>query len=148
MATENLAAMARELGRGMSEMRTFLRQQMQVKIKAEGLNISFELLEVMFHLQQKDGAYQQEIADVLIKDKSSMTYLIDNLVKRELVARMEDPNDRRNKKIFLTEQGKKLLDTLNPWVMDMYGKATDGIKAADLEKAILLVQRMNKKLKE
>ena len=148
MATENLAAQARELGRGMAEMRTLVRQQLQEKIKARGLNITFELLEVLFLLLRKDGANQQEIADLLIKDKSSMTYLIDNLVKRELVARKEDETDRRNKRIYLTTTAKEMMETINPWITETYEKATDGIKAAELEKAILLIQRMNKKLKE
>ncbi len=148
MADENLARLARELARAMAEQRTFLRQQIQLKIKEQDLNITFELLEVIFYLVRNDGANQQEIADVLIKDKSSMTYLIDNLVKRNMVMRQEDEQDRRNKRIFLTEAGKALIDNLNPWLTERYAKATEGIRAADIEKAIALVQRMNHKLKE
>ncbi|HEY0272148.1 MAG TPA: MarR family transcriptional regulator [Chitinophaga sp.] len=148
MASENLAALARELGRAMAEQRTFLRQQIQLKIKEHNLNITFELLEVVFFLGRHDGANQQEIADVMIKDKSSMTYLVDNLEKRDMVTRQEDEADRRNKRICLTAAGRTLLETLDPWVTEMYEQATEGIRAADIEKAILLVQRMNKKLKE
>lgn len=148
MAAENLAELARELARSMAEQRTFLRQQIQLKIKEQDLNITFELLEVIFYLARNDGANQQEIADVLIKDKSSMTYLVDNLVKRGMVMRQEDEQDRRNKRIFLTVAGKSLIDNLNPWLIERYEKATEGIRAADIEKAIALVQRMNHKLKE
>lgn len=148
MAAENLAQLARELARSMAEQRTFLRQQIQLKIKEQDLNITFELLEVIFYLARNDGANQQEIADVLIKDKSSMTYLVDNLVKRDMVMRQEDEQDRRNKRIFLTVAGRALMDNLNPWLTERYESATEGIRAADIEKAIALVQRMNHKLKE
>ncbi|PUZ24648.1 DNA-binding transcriptional regulator, MarR family [Chitinophaga costaii] len=148
MASTNLAALARELGRAMAEQRTFLRQQIHLKIKEHDLNITFELLEVMSFLNLHDGANQQEIADVMIKDKSSMTYLIDNLVKRDMVARREDEVDRRNKRVFLTGTGRALMNKLDPWLTDMYEKATNNIPAMDIEKAISLVHSMNKKLKE
>jgi DNA-binding MarR family transcriptional regulator len=72
-------------GRSMSELRTYTRQQIQ--IKEHGINITFEMLEVMGCLWKKDGINQQEIANLTLRDKSSMTYLLDNLVKRKLVNR-------------------------------------------------------------
>jgi DNA-binding MarR family transcriptional regulator len=139
--------LGRELSRSLSEMRIYLRQYLQSKIKEHGLDITFELLEIVLFLYRKDGANQQEIADVLSKDKSSMTYLIDNLVKRDMVKRVEDENDRRNKRIFLTEKSLLLKDDMTPWITAIYEKATNGVKAAELEKAIAVVRAMNDNLK-
>jgi DNA-binding MarR family transcriptional regulator len=74
----NIIELARDLGRAMAEMRNYLRLFLQSKIKEHELDITFELFEVVIFLYKKDGVNQQEIADVMIKDKSSMTYLIDN----------------------------------------------------------------------
>lgn len=147
MAKQNIAELALDFGRSVSEMRNSLRQHIQVKIKEHNLNITFELLEIIALLWRKDGVNQQELADVAIKDKSSMTYLIDNLVKRNLVTRVEDESDRRNKLIFLTEDGKLLQKKLHPLVIEMYDKATAEVDAAEIEKAILLVKNMNENLR-
>jgi DNA-binding MarR family transcriptional regulator len=144
----NNAELAVELGRSMSELRNFVRQYIQVKIKENGCNITFEMLEVMGCLWKKDGVNQQEIADLTLRDKSSMTYLLDNLVKRKLVKRVEDENDRRNKLIYLTNEGIKLKETLNPWVAEVYGMASEGLAAEDLQNGLALINRMIVKLKK
>ncbi len=147
MATTNIAELAIELGRLMTEMKNFLRQFIQAKIKEHNVNITFEMLEIMACLWKKDGINQQEIADVTIKDKSSMTYLVDNLVKRNLISRVADEKDRRNNLIFLTEDGKLLQNTLHPWLLEMYDKATIDVALKDVEASIALIKQMNKNLK-
>ncbi len=52
-----------------------------------------------------------------------MTYLIDNLVKRNMVSREADPEDRRNNLICLTREGKQLQKKLHPWLVEMYSVA-------------------------
>lgn len=142
------AELALELGRSMSELRNYVRQYIQVKIKENGCNITFEMLEVMSCLWKKDGVNQQEIADLTLRDKSSMTYLLDNLVKRKLVKRVEDENDRRNKLIYLSNEGLKLKETLNPWVAEVYGMASDGLAEVDLQNSVTLINKMVSKLKK
>ncbi|ACU62967.1 MarR family winged helix-turn-helix transcriptional regulator [Chitinophaga pinensis] len=148
MAMEQTLELARDLSRALMEMRNYMRQHLQVRIKENNIDVSFELLEILGVLYRQDGINQQEIADILIKDKSSITYLIDSLTKRDLVERKEDENDRRNKLIYLTENGKHMKQTLHPWVEEIYEQATNGIKVADLEKAVALVQKMNENLKK
>jgi DNA-binding MarR family transcriptional regulator len=80
----------------MNEMKSHLRQQIQAKISEHDPDLSFELLEIIGLLWRRDGINQQEIADTVSKDKSSVTYLINRLVKRGLVERIED-NKRSEK---------------------------------------------------
>src|SRR4051812_23936194 len=129
MATESTAQLALEFGRSVTEMRNYVRQHLQLKIRDNELDISFELLEVLAFLWRKDGINQQELADMAVKDKSSMTYIIDNLAKRDLVLGIEDQDDRRNKRIFLTEKGKLLQKKIYPWVIEAYEKATKKVDA-------------------
>jgi DNA-binding MarR family transcriptional regulator len=142
------AELALELGRSMSELRNFVRQYIQVKIKENGINITFEMLEVMGCLWKKDGINQQEIADLTLRDKSSMTYLLDNLVKRKMVKRVEDENDRRNKLIYLTKEGNELKEQLHPWVAEVYSMASDGVEINDLKNSILVLNKMIFNLKK
>ena len=139
--------LAFELGRSMSELRTYTRQQIQIKIREHGTNITFEMLEVMVCLWSKDGINQQEIADLTLRDKSSMTYLLDNLVKRKLVKRVEDENDRRNKLIYLTIEGNELRVQLHPWAAEVYGVASVGVDIGSLQNSITVLNKMINNLK-
>lgn len=145
--TQNAAILARELGRAMMEMRNYLRREIFKWLKENNIDISFELLEVLVVLYRKDGINQQEIADEIIKDKSSMTYLIDNLVRKNIVIRKEAGHDRRHKLIYLTKEGKALQRRLNPRIIKIYGHAAAGIEISELEKALEVVQHLNSNLK-
>jgi DNA-binding MarR family transcriptional regulator len=142
------AELALDLGRVMAELRTLLRQRIQVKIKENGVNMTFEMLEVLSCLWRKDGINQQEIADYTLRDKSSMTYLLDNLVKRKLVYLVEDENDRRNKLIFVTPEGLALREQMYPWAMEVYELAANELNGSDLEKATSVLSRMTATLKK
>src|SRR3984885_10846919 len=146
--TKTKAELAFDLGRAMAELRIYVRQHIQEKIKENNLNITFEMLEVMSCLWKKDGINQQEIADFTLRDKSSMTYLLDNLVKRKMVMRVEDENDRRNKLIYLTKEGNDLKEQLHPWVAEVYEMASEEVNINDLKNSILLVNKMISNLRK
>lgn len=86
----------------------------------EGYEISYEMFQVLNVLWRRSDRNQQEIAHAVQKSKASLTPLIDNLVKINLVTRTEDPNDRRNKIISLTEQGKLYKSKFDPLLVDFY----------------------------
>ncbi|MBS7566419.1 MarR family transcriptional regulator [Mucilaginibacter sp. Bleaf8] len=150
---ENLKAdqktqLALDLGHAMHELRMLIRHFIQTKIKEHNIDITFEMLEVMSVLWKRDGRNQQEIADLTLRDKSSMTYLIDNLVKRKLVKRVEDEKDRRNKLIFLTEDGNRVKEQLYPWVTEEYIKATATLRLEDLQSSVNVLKEMIDNLKK
>jgi DNA-binding MarR family transcriptional regulator len=145
---KNKTEIAVQLAYLMQELRNFTRKHIQKKIKEHDINLTYEMLEVMGCLWRKDGLNQQEIADRTLRDKSSMTYLLDNLIKRKLVKRSADKNDRRNKLIFLTKEGLTLKDILYPWVADVYGLASEKITGEDLQNGVLLIRRMVNNLKK
>jgi len=110
------AELAYRLGCLMSEVKNNLKHRILVKIRESSTNLSFEMAEVLGYLWKNDGINQREIADLTFRDKSSMTYLVDNLVERNFVTRVEDKNDRRNKLIYLTQEGQDLKEQLQPKV--------------------------------
>jgi len=134
----------------MLTVNTAYRQFLQCTLKAHKMGLTFEMLQVMGCLWKKDGVNQQEITNITVKDKASMTYLIDNLTKRNLVKRQEDPNDRRNKLILLTEQGKQLKSKIQPFIDEMYQVAGKSIEIALLNDCMEVLSKvennLNKKL--
>jgi len=140
--SDDISELVLELRRAMNEMKSRLRQKIQQKINEHDPDLSFELLEIIALVWRKDGINQQEIADLVSKDKSSVTYLINSLLKRELVDRRENINDRRNKQIFLTQKGKRINETIFPWILDLYQQAAGGIGDDEIRNTISLVKKM------
>jgi DNA-binding MarR family transcriptional regulator len=133
---------AEKFARTIIRVNLAFRQFLQMKLKDNNLDLTFEMLQVLGCLWQEDGVNQQELADQTVKDKASMTYLIDNISRRGLVTRQEDPNDRRNKLIYLTKNGQDLQKTIEPWVEEMYRYAGDGLSIDALKSTIEQLERI------
>lgn len=77
-----------------------------------GLTVSqFGTLEALYHLGPLN---QGEVAEKILKSSGNMTLVIDNLVKRGLVTRQRDSEDRRRVTIALTADGRGLIDAIFP----------------------------------
>lgn len=101
-------------------LRTSLKQYYIQKIKEQQLDITYEMLQVLAALWKKERMNQQDIAVAVQKNKASVTPLVDNLCKRDLVKRVNDPNDRRNNLIELTLKGDAYRELLTPVQQDLY----------------------------
>ncbi len=54
-----------------------------------------------------------QMASRMAVDKSTLSRTMEGLVRKELVSRKPDPDDRRFQKISLTEKGRKVCEQLN-----------------------------------
>jgi DNA-binding MarR family transcriptional regulator len=87
---------------------TAIARRLQKKLNASGLNITIEQWSVLYHLWKQEGISQQELCNATFRDKPSITRLVDNLEKLNLVKRVASENDRRINLIYLTKQAQKL----------------------------------------
>lgn len=124
------------------------KQFLQYKFRQHNVDLTFEMLQVLASLWNTDGINQQEIANITVKDKASMTYLIDNLSRRKLVYRQEDEKDRRNKLIFLTPQGKALRQQIQPWVAEMYAVASKDIPVDKISETLKILEKIRDNMRE
>ena len=72
------------------------------------IDITPEQWTVLLYLWEKDGVTQQELCNATFKDKPSMTRLIDNMERLNLVVRISNKMDRRTNLIHLTKRGHDL----------------------------------------
>ncbi len=107
--------------------RTFLRS-----FANEGIEISTEQWSVLACLWQKDKVTQQALCTLTLKDKPSMTRLIDKLEKANLVTRVADHNDRRINLIHLTETGSALQQKATELVDKIVAKTLSNITEEEL----------------
>ena len=82
---------------------TAIARRLQKKFNAAGLSITIEQWSVLYHLWKEDGKSQQELCNRTFRDKPSITRLVDNLEKLNLVKRVSSKEDRRINMIYLTQ---------------------------------------------
>jgi MarR family transcriptional regulator, transcriptional regulator for hemolysin len=68
---------------------------------------------VLFRLRTQEGLSQVDLAEVLELQPISLVRLLDRLVEQGLLERRHDPKDRRANQLFLTEDGRRLVDDLD-----------------------------------
>ncbi len=87
---------------------TAIARRLQKKFNNAGLNITIEQWSVLYHLWKEDGLSQQQLCNATFRDKPSITRLVDNLEKLNLVKRVPSDSDRRINLIYLTKNAQKL----------------------------------------
>lgn len=101
---------------------------------ASGLDVTPEQWVVLFRLREREGLTQSELGERTVKDKTTVTRILDRLEKKSLATRRRDERDRRSQRIFLTEKGSAVLDALMPLVRqygaDLFGDIAPGERKA------------------
>ncbi|MGB8955775.1 MAG: MarR family transcriptional regulator, partial [Tumebacillaceae bacterium] len=64
--------------------------------------------DILFQLYQHDSLTMQELSKKIDRDKSTVTVLVDKLVKRGYVEKGKDRQDARVFRLTLTDQGRSL----------------------------------------
>ena len=84
---------------------------------------------------------QQQLADALDFDKSHLVARIDDLQRRGMVTRTQDPSDRRRNQIALTPAGQRLVDVLRPVAQESQLGFLQTLSPAEQETLISLLRR-------
>ena len=80
---------------------------------AEGLPGGHRAYQILAAAARDEPGSQAALAHLLGIDRTVMTYLLDDLVRADLVERQPDPDDRRNRRVVLTAHGRDLLADLD-----------------------------------
>ncbi|MCC4800959.1 MarR family transcriptional regulator [Enterovibrio norvegicus] len=83
-------------------------KRLDAELKQHGLTVA--LWPTMMCLWEEEGVTQRQIALKAKVENSTTTRTLDKLEKLGLVERRDDPDSRRNYRIYLTESGKALRD--------------------------------------
>ena len=80
----------------------------------------------------RSDTIQQDIADIVKKDKSAVLRQIDNLEKKNLVQRIVEPSNRRQNIIRVTDEGINLINEVNKKLNEIQTLLSEGLEADDL----------------
>ncbi len=82
------------------------------KFSQAGYAVTVDHWIILSKLLHQGGQKQQYFAQISGHDKTAITRIIDYMEERNWVYRQPDTHDRRNKKLYLTNQGKGLQQDL------------------------------------
>jgi DNA-binding MarR family transcriptional regulator len=97
---------------------------------------------VLYHLWKQDGISQQELCTATFRDKPSITRLLDNLEKLDMVVRKASLSDKRSKLIMLTAAARELQEKTMRIAAQTLNEALEGVAPTDLESAKKVLQQV------
>ncbi len=121
---------------------TAIARRLQKNFKQAGVEITIEQWSVLYHLWKQDGMSQQQLCDATFRDKPSITRLVDNLEKQQLVKRVASKDDRRINMIYLTPEASKLQEQSMELANQTLNEALQGVSAEQIEIAKEVLQRV------
>jgi DNA-binding MarR family transcriptional regulator len=136
----------KELIESMINLRISMKQFIHRRVKEENIDLTYEMLQVLTVLWRSGDLNQQDIANSIQKNKASLTSLLDNLAKRKLVIRNEDPSDRRNKIVSLTKLGRDYKEQFVPIFKEFYTHLQRDLSLEELKKVTSVLNSMNNNL--
>lgn len=90
----------------------------------------------------------KEIAQKVKRDPSTVTTLVNKLVKLEYAEYTKNPNDLRSKQVSLTDKGKELYDEFYSISMDLTNDLLENIQDDEIDAFINTMEKMNKNIKK
>ena len=111
-----------------------------------GLALTPEELALLAHLWQEDGRTQGELADCSIRDRTTVTRILDRMSKKGLVRREPGRTDRRRVRAWLTEKGKKLEQTVLPLAGGRLRQLTAGIPPEEMRITLNSLRRIQRNI--
>ena len=116
------------------------------KLQENGINITPEQFLVLDILWKEQSLSQQKIADIIQKDKNSVTKIIDSLEKKNLVIRVVDKNDRRINKIELTDEAVALEKLTTEVAINFMNDVVKDIDNKDLDTFVNVMRQIKNNL--
>ena len=124
-----------------------LRSRTYKEFLGHGLELTPEQWIVLVRLWEQDGQSQSALSDSTLRDRPTMSRILDTMEKSGLVERVVDPKDARSRLIRLTPTGKSLQRKLVPVAKKLVQHLEQGIPERDLDTTHRTLTRMLQNLR-
>lgn len=123
-----------------------MRKELARRFQDNGFDISPEEWAILLILWNKGAQTPSVLADATIRDRTTVTRLLDGMVAKDLVERHTDPTDRRKMRVQVSEYGMSVKDGLVAVAQGLIAQTLDGISPKDAETTVQTLRRMSRNL--
>lgn len=119
-----------------------LRRRAEALIKERDYDLTFPQIMILMLLNQHGGVSLSELSEHADREKTTMTRMVDGLESRNMVIRVPDRQDRRQKLIYLTNSGREKVAEIQKLKPSMLDIATAGINKKEMDQCIAILQKV------
>jgi len=123
-----------------------LRKRLVALFAQHGHQITAEEWAILLILQDRDGVTATQLSARTLRDKTTVTRMVDRMVARGFVDRRADTADRRQVRLCLTEAGRAMFARLAPLAQQLIQRSVAGIAVADIDITVSVLARMSENL--
>ncbi len=128
------------------ELSRLLHKKISATFNENGFGVTVEQFGILALLWYREGVTQQDIANGLNRDKTTIARVIENMISNNLIVKVPDQIDRRNKRIYLTQKGKTLQKEMVEASGSVYYRALKGISDSDIEHCLMILKQISNNL--
>jgi DNA-binding MarR family transcriptional regulator len=123
-----------------------IRKQIGRELARKGYPIKAEQFSALVYIWDEDGQTQRALAEKLYRDKTTVARLVAGIESLGFIRRAPGQEDAREKRIFLTESGKKLMAEVTQLVQDILLLAQKGIDPREIQICKEVLRRIRENL--
>lgn len=131
---------ARDLIRYIGRLEQQRRRYINESLRAYKLHHS--MFRVILALDREPGVSQDYISDILWIDKSNVARLCRQLEELRYIRREQSQEDRRQKKLYLTDNGRELLPEIRRLLSKYQEIVTEGMDEREAKEVLRLLEHM------
>ena len=123
-----------------------LKQFIAAKLRQEDVPLTPEQFLLIDLLWNHGSMSQQQLADMMQKDKNSVTQLADAVERKGFIIRQQNSKDRRSNTLVLTEKALKLRDEAKKKGISILDEMLDGISESELRSFLSTLHKLNENM--
>ena len=111
-------------------------------------NLTFEQISILHILEEQEGSNLGLLAEKADRERTTISRMIDGLEKRNLVLRVPDKDDKRQKLLYLTNLGQERLEQMKPIGEEFNKSIYKGIDKEEVEATLATLKKILKNIEE
>ncbi len=119
---------------------------MTEKFKEHNIKLTLEQFIILRVLHREDGQPQHDLAMITKRHKATLTRVLGTLERKNLIARIPDPKDKRVNRIYLTSFGRKFYAPTLPVLKEAIDQVQDSLSQEEIDFLISITKKIQKNL--
>ena len=119
-----------------------IKQDAKTMLHMVEYDLTFEQIVVLHILEEEEGQNLSMIAERADRERTTISRMVDGLERRNLVVRIPDKSDKRQKMLYLTPLGKERLKDLEPMGEEFYDRIYSNVTEEEIESCLTTLKKM------
>lgn len=112
------------------------------------IEITPEQFLILMALNDNDGIYQRQLANMTFKDRPNINRIVSILERGKYIVSQCSSNGRQIKQLFITDKGKSICNKILPIIFDVWNTTTKGLEENEIEQFINTLQKIEQNLRD